>query len=180
MILEFDNRFTRELPADAREDNQRRQVLGACYSRVRPTAVSALRGMGGGRELRTTVRRALLAVAAMVAPVALAFAVLAGPLLGLWLGPDATPEMVLALRLLAPGVFFNAIAFVPFSVVQGVGRADLTGRIHLLELPIHGAVAWWLIGRFGVAGAAGAWSLRATLDALLMFLASRRVTRRVA
>lgn len=139
-------------------------------------AVSALRGMGGGAELRTTVRRALVAVAALVAPVALAFAVFAGPLLGLWLGPDATPDMVRALRLLAPGVFFNAVAFVPFSVVQGVGRADLTGRIHLLELPVHGILAWWLIGRFGVAGAAGAWSLRATLDALLMFAASRRVT----
>ena len=34
--LIFDNRFTRELPADPEATNQRRQVLGACYSRVTP------------------------------------------------------------------------------------------------------------------------------------------------
>ncbi len=30
----FDNRFTRELPADPDETNQPRQVMGACFSRV--------------------------------------------------------------------------------------------------------------------------------------------------
>lgn len=40
-ILNFDNRFTYELPADPRTDNSRRQVYGACYSRVQPTAVQA-------------------------------------------------------------------------------------------------------------------------------------------
>jgi uncharacterized protein YdiU (UPF0061 family) len=39
--LAFDNRFVRELPADPQPDNYRRQVKGACYSRVRPTKVSA-------------------------------------------------------------------------------------------------------------------------------------------
>lgn len=34
--LRFDNRFTRELPADPDASNQRRQVMGACYSRVTP------------------------------------------------------------------------------------------------------------------------------------------------
>lgn len=38
--LTFDNRFTRELPADPETDNHRRQVQGACYSRVNPTPVS--------------------------------------------------------------------------------------------------------------------------------------------
>ena len=37
--LIFDNRFTRELPADPESENYRRQVLGACFSRVQPTKV---------------------------------------------------------------------------------------------------------------------------------------------
>ena len=37
----FDNRFTRELPADPEEANFLRQVMGACYSRVTPTAMPA-------------------------------------------------------------------------------------------------------------------------------------------
>ena len=36
----FDNRFTRELPADPETDNYRRQVESACYSRVQPTRVA--------------------------------------------------------------------------------------------------------------------------------------------
>ncbi len=34
--LNFDNRFTRELPADPALANHRREVTGACYSRVKP------------------------------------------------------------------------------------------------------------------------------------------------
>ncbi len=37
--LIFDNRFIRELPADEETINNRRQVFGACYSRVNPTPV---------------------------------------------------------------------------------------------------------------------------------------------
>ncbi|HYD10612.1 MAG TPA: YdiU family protein, partial [Acidimicrobiales bacterium] len=39
--LPFDNRFTRELPADPEPDNRRRQVEGAAYSRVAPTPVAS-------------------------------------------------------------------------------------------------------------------------------------------
>jgi serine/tyrosine/threonine adenylyltransferase len=39
--LPFDNRFTRELPADPNPVNSRRQVQGACYSRVLPTVVAS-------------------------------------------------------------------------------------------------------------------------------------------
>lgn len=37
----FENRFTSELPGDPETVNERRQVLGACYSRVAPTPVAA-------------------------------------------------------------------------------------------------------------------------------------------
>jgi protein adenylyltransferase len=39
--LRYADRFVRELPGDPRDDNRIRQVLGACYSRVAPTAVPA-------------------------------------------------------------------------------------------------------------------------------------------
>lgn len=41
--LRFDNRFTRELPGDPETRNFRRQVQGACWSRVEPTPVAAPR-----------------------------------------------------------------------------------------------------------------------------------------
>jgi len=39
--LRYADRFVRALPADPRDDNRTRQVMGACYSRVAPTAVPA-------------------------------------------------------------------------------------------------------------------------------------------
>ena len=39
--LVFDNRFTRELPADPDETNVPRQVVGSCFTRVQPAKVSA-------------------------------------------------------------------------------------------------------------------------------------------
>ncbi len=41
MKLEFDNRFVRELPGDPELANHPRQVVGAAWSAVRPTAVAA-------------------------------------------------------------------------------------------------------------------------------------------
>ena len=48
--LRFDNRFTRELPVDPLSDNRRRQVYGACSSRVRPVGASQPRLIAFSRE----------------------------------------------------------------------------------------------------------------------------------
>ncbi len=47
----FESRFTEALPADPDTSNQRRQVFGACYSRVEPTPVSAPETVAFSREL---------------------------------------------------------------------------------------------------------------------------------
>ncbi len=138
-------------------------------------AVSALRGRRRPGEVERVTRLASLTILVLVGPVVAVLVVFAGPLLDAWLGAGSSPAMVLALQLLAPGVLANSLAFVPYSLLQGMGRADLTGRLHLMELPIHAVLAYWLIGRYGVAGAAGAWSVRTTLDAVVLFALARRL-----
>ena len=49
--LRFDNHFTAQLPADPNADNTRRQVYGACYSRVMPTPVVAARLLAYSQEV---------------------------------------------------------------------------------------------------------------------------------
>lgn len=49
--LQFDNRLVRELPADPETENYRRQVAGAIYSRVNPTAVKNPRLVAGAKEV---------------------------------------------------------------------------------------------------------------------------------
>ncbi len=47
----FESRFTAELPGDPETANERRQVLGACYSPVQPTPVPAPRLVAYAREV---------------------------------------------------------------------------------------------------------------------------------
>lgn len=49
--LVFDNRFTRELPADPDNNNQSRLVVGACFSRVQPQPASTPRLIAFSREV---------------------------------------------------------------------------------------------------------------------------------
>ncbi|MEO9592377.1 protein adenylyltransferase SelO [Rhodopirellula bahusiensis] len=49
--LTFDNRFTRDLPADSEQRNFTRQVHQAGFSRVQPTPVSAPKWVAGSKEV---------------------------------------------------------------------------------------------------------------------------------
>ena len=53
--LTFDNTFVRRLPADPILKNHRRQVFGAAYSRVDPTAVAAPKLLAYSREMAETL-----------------------------------------------------------------------------------------------------------------------------
>lgn len=97
------------------------------------------------------------------------------PLLRLWLGPTYAAHSATALRVLAVGVMVNGLAHVPYGYLQGIGRPDLPTKFLAVELPVYVLAAWWLVGRYGVAGAAGAWTLRVVADAALIFGATYRL-----
>ena len=94
--------------------------------------------------------------------------------LALWLGPAFADAGTLPLRILAVGVFANALAQIPYAVLQGAGRADITAAFHLGELPVYAALLWLLTARYGIVGAAVAWAVRCTADATLLYVAARR------
>jgi len=72
---------------------------------------------------------------------------------------------------LSLAVLINCVAFVPFGLLQGLGRPDLTAKFHLLETPFYALALWFLLPRFGLVGAAWAWVLRILLDAALLLFA---------
>lgn len=119
--------------------------------------------------------RSVRYVFVFVAAAATVLVVSADWLIDVWLGGDFGSESVWALRILAIGIVFNAVAHVPQSFLQGIERADLPGLFHLVELPVHALLAWWLISSHGVPGAALAWTIRVGLDAALLFGASARL-----
>ena len=89
-----------------------------------------------------------------------------------WIGLDFAQASAPVAQILFPGAWINGLAFVAFTLIQGQGRPDLTGKLHLLEvLPFLG-ILWVLTSRFGLSGAAIAWSLRTAVDAFAMFWAA--------
>lgn len=107
-------------------------------------------------------------------PVALVLVALAPDGLRLWLGAEFAQNSVGVLRWLAVGVFVNSLAHVPFALIQAAGRPDLTGKIHLAMLPPYLGLLVWLTTRFGIEGAAIAWTLRVAADAIVLFILARR------
>ncbi len=108
-------------------------------------------------------------------PPALLVVAFARPGLLLWVGEAFAENGFRPMQLLAIGVLLNAVASLPFALVQGLGRADLTARLHLIELPFYVVALWGLLHAYGLAGAALAWLLRVALDLALLFLAGQRL-----
>jgi O-antigen/teichoic acid export membrane protein len=75
-------------------------------------------------------------------------------------------------RWLLIGVLMNGLAQIPYGLLIAANRPDLTAKFHVAEVPIYFLALFLLLPRFGVAGAAGAWTLRVTIDAVALFAAS--------
>jgi O-antigen/teichoic acid export membrane protein len=97
--------------------------------------------------------------------------------LTLWVGAEFARQSTVVLQWLAIGVFFNGIGQIPFALVQGSGRPDITGKMHLLELPAYAVLLWVLVRRMGIEGAAMVWTARVAVDAILVFAFSYRLLR---
>lgn len=90
-------------------------------------------------------------------------------LLSFWIGSDFANHSTIVLQLLSIGVYFHGLGHIPFALIQGSGRPDLTAKLHVLEFPFYLGLALWLIPRFGVKGAALAWAIRVSIDAAALF-----------
>lgn len=107
-------------------------------------------------------------------PFTLLLVVLSREALDLWIGPEFAEQSAQVLQWLAMGVFLNGFAQVPFALIQGCGRPDITAKLHLVELPFYLAAIWFLTMEYGIVGAALAWALRAAVDAIALFALSLR------
>lgn len=108
-------------------------------------------------------------------PLTLLIVTLAYEGLDLWLGGEFAQNSTSVVQWLAVGVFINSLAHVAFSLVQGVGRPDITAKLHLVELPFYLISLWWLVAAYGIEGAAIAWVVRIVIDTGFLFGISRRL-----
>jgi O-antigen/teichoic acid export membrane protein len=107
-------------------------------------------------------------------PVTLLIITFAPEGLKIWLGNEFAAHSSRVLQWLALGIFINCLSCAPFAVVQGVGRPDLTAKLHLIELPLYFAGLFWLTKTYGIEGAAIAWTGRVIIDTLVLFVLAKR------
>lgn len=93
---------------------------------------------------------------------------LAPDILRVWLGTPFEGTSATVMQLMAIAVFINCVGQGGYTLIQGLGRPDLTGKFHLAELPVYFLMLWLLLPRYGILGAAVAWSVRTVGDTMLL------------
>jgi O-antigen/teichoic acid export membrane protein len=119
-----------------------------------------------------TIRLMLLAVF----PPVLLLVAFAHEGMQLWLGADFARQSSVVVQWLAVGVLINSVGQISFAAMQGVGRSDLTAKLHAMELPVYAALLFVLTRSLGLRGVAIAWTMRVGIDtSMLLWMSVRRL-----
>jgi len=146
-------------------------VVPASLSATIFPAFSSLDAARSTARLEELYVRSLKALLLILGPVTLLIILFAHEILRLWLGPELAAEGTTVLQILAAGALVNALSYVPFGLLQALGKPDLTAKFHLVELPFYLLLLWFLVKHMGITGAALSWTLRIFLDTALLMLA---------
>jgi O-antigen/teichoic acid export membrane protein len=119
--------------------------------------------------------RSVMAALVLSLPPALLMAAAAEPVLRIWMGANFARASAAPAAILAVGLFANCVAQIPFTALLAAGRADVTGRVHLIEVPAYLALLALGLALGGITGAACAWTVRTAIDALVMFWLAQRL-----
>ncbi|MBR0680227.1 flippase [Roseomonas eburnea] len=120
------------------------------------------------------VRRGALIVAGLALPACLVLVTLAEWLLWLWLGTAFAEGGGMVLRILGVGIFFSCLAFVPGTMLDAIGRPEVTATFSLVQAAVFLPLGALLLVLIGIEGAAIAWTLRAATDCAGRFLLAAR------
>jgi O-antigen/teichoic acid export membrane protein/glycosyltransferase involved in cell wall biosynthesis len=108
-----------------------------------------------------TLKYVLASSGILIVPIVL----LSRVILRLWLGQEFALRSSLVMQLITAGFFFLSFSYVAFNLIQGIGRTDLTGKIHILLLLTYIPLLWVGVRFWGIDGAAAAWFLQLGLQA---------------
>jgi len=113
--------------------------------------------------------RPTLLIFAMMLPLTIVLLLFAEPLLALWISPGFADRSAGILQIMAVAALASGLAQVPFTLLQGRGRADITAKLHLIEFPLYLGLLYLLVMQYGAIGAAWAWLGRILADMLVLY-----------
>jgi O-antigen/teichoic acid export membrane protein len=148
---------------------------------LHPVFFPAIATMGTREPKRTAAmfdRLLRVTFAGLLLPTML-LVLFARDILHVWLGPTFATESSTVLQVLAIAVFVNVLGQAALTFVQGLGRPDITGKLHVAELPLYAIALWLLLPRYGILGVALAWAGRASIDAIALLITCPRLLNEV-
>lgn len=99
----------------------------------------------------------------------------AKPFFTIWAGENFGRESSMPFYVLLFGLFFNVIAYIPYSVLMASGRTDIFAKIYWLELFPYILLVVVLTYKFGIVGTAAAWSIRVIVDAAIIIRLAKNI-----
>lgn len=127
------------------------------------------------QELRQLYLRAFKYLLVLVAPIVGVLLALVTDLLNLWVAAEFADKSAPLAKWFAVGVLINIMAYVPFTLLQGIGRADVAAKLQLAQLPLYALGVWFVVEPLSVTGVAVVWVLRAVVNAATMFAATHKL-----
>jgi O-antigen/teichoic acid export membrane protein len=129
------------------------------------------------QDIKTANRlyqKCLKVVALVMTPVCLIMAAGSHWGLSLWLGNSFADKSWIIVSIMALGILLNSVAFVPFAAIQAAGHAQVTAKIHLVELMVYVPLLIYSLYEFGLVGAAIVGVFRVGVDLIVMMISARR------
>ncbi|MBU2719439.1 flippase, partial [Acidithiobacillus ferridurans] len=125
-----------------------------------------------GEDAKGLLRQAVTALTAIQTPFIVLAILLMHPFLSFWIGADLAAKMAPVAVILLLGIWINGPAYIPYAYMPAQGRPDLMTKFYLAELLPFLLILWALIAWLGIVGAALAWALRSSADAIFCFAAT--------
>ncbi|WP_236308923.1 flippase, partial [Enterobacter bugandensis] len=138
--------------------------LGILPAAVGRAIFPKLSCVGHKDELKRNMTISWLLMFAVCAPIVIFGIVFAGDILNLWLGLSYAVHSKNIFIILLVGFLFNALAQVPFTAIQSMGKAKITALLHCIEIIPYFVMLYFFVQHYGLIGVAFAWSIRVIVD----------------
>lgn len=144
-----------------------------------PTALTnalfpRLSAMQSAEEVSALSRESMLILVTLMTGPVVVGVLLAGPALTLWLGRAFAARATLPAEILLAAFWFNALALLPFTMLQARGRPKTVAAVLAIELIPYLAALGAGLHYFGLVGCAAAFLLRCALDYVLLSICADR------
>lgn len=149
-------------------------LVPASIGQVLLPAFAQLQAGSDRRPLQALYTRSVRGLLLVNLPLAAMLAFSSGPLLTVWAGPDYATMSRVPLAILAVGCLVDGLSFAPRMLLQATGHPALIAKILIVTVGPYVATAVVFIRWWGIAGAAAAWTMRTTVECVLLAVAARR------